>query len=149
MLCCAVASACWKRGKSSWVLIGSGLDQEQRTLLRRFAALTGAKLCCTWDSSVTHIICGLDAEGCAKYVLTDAWTYVNPWISLQLAECLLWPLSMFRVFKHVTEVWLSISAAAQAHHKVHARRTQRSLDCQHFMDVCLHGPGRCHAGGSA
>lgn len=56
----------WKRGRCSWVLLGSGLSDEQRTILRGFALLTGAKLCQSWGSSITHVVCGVDTDGCVR-----------------------------------------------------------------------------------
>ena len=56
----------WKGGRCNWVLIGSGLSAEEREALRSFAEVTRAKLCHAWDSSITHVICGVDEDGCAK-----------------------------------------------------------------------------------
>ena len=48
------------------MLTGSGLSAEEREALRSFAEVTRAKLCHAWDSSITHVICGVDKDGCAK-----------------------------------------------------------------------------------
>jgi len=56
----------WRRGNQKWVLIGSGLESEDKAAFKRFAALTGAKAVDKWDDAVTHVICGLDSQRAAK-----------------------------------------------------------------------------------
>lgn len=46
--------------------MGSGLDEAQKALLLRFAAVTGASVVHRWEPAVTHVVCGLDTLGLAR-----------------------------------------------------------------------------------